>query len=84
MINFLAWIFFSILLLVFTIIRPHPYRFTRFLAFESILGLIFLNADSWFVDPLSLRQLFSWVFLTGSIILVGKGCLLYTSPSPRD
>ena len=76
MINFLAWIFFSILLLVFTIIRPHPYRFTRFLAFESILGLIFLNADSWFVDPLSLRQLFSWVFLTASIIVVGQGFYL--------
>jgi len=76
MVNFLAWIFFSILLMVFTIIRPHPYRFTRFLAFESLLGLLFLNADSWFVDPLSLRQLFSWVFLTGSIIVVGQGFYL--------
>ncbi|MGB2962727.1 MAG: isoprenylcysteine carboxylmethyltransferase family protein [Anaerolineales bacterium] len=76
MVNFLAWIFFSILLLVFTIIRTHPYRFTRFLAFESLLGLIFLNADSWFVDSFSVRQLFSWVFLAGSIIVVGQGFYL--------
>ena len=76
MVYFLTWIFFSILLLVFTLIRPHPYRFTRFLAFENILGLIFLNAESWFVDPFSLRQLFSWFFLAGSIIVVGQGFYL--------
>ncbi len=45
MLNFLLWIFFSALLLAFTLVRLHPYRFTRFLAFDSLLGLIFLNAD---------------------------------------
>ncbi len=69
MLYFWFWVFFSVLLLVFTLIRPHPYRFARFLAFESLLGLIFLNADRWFGDPFSGRQTISWFFLAGSLFL---------------
>ncbi len=76
MLNFLLWILFSALLLAFTFIRPHPYRFTRFLAFDSLLGLIFLNADRWFVDPFSSRQIISWIFLAGSLFLVVHGFTL--------
>ncbi len=50
MVYFLAWVIFTIVLLGFTLARPHPYRFPRFLAFESILSLIFLNAEVWFQD----------------------------------
>jgi protein-S-isoprenylcysteine O-methyltransferase Ste14 len=83
MINFLFWIFFSVLLLAFTLIRPHPYRFTRFLAFDSLLGLIFLNADHWFVDPFSGRQIVSWIFLAGSLILAVHGfTLIKTEGNP--
>jgi len=70
---FAIWIFFTICLLVFTLIRSHPYRFPRFLAFESILSLIFLNAGGWFLNPLSWHQVLSWVFLAGSLLLVGIG-----------
>jgi len=73
MIYFIAWIFFSVVLLGFTLIRPHPYRFTRFLAFESILSLIFLNASTWFREPLSVLQILSWISLTGSLLLVSVG-----------
>ncbi|MCJ7717178.1 MAG: isoprenylcysteine carboxylmethyltransferase family protein [Anaerolineales bacterium] len=73
MVYLIAWILFTILLLVFTLIRPHPYRFTRFMAFESILGLIFLNAESWFVDPFSCIQIISWIFLAGSMFLAAHG-----------
>ncbi len=59
MVYFLAWILFTIILLGFTLARSHPYRFPRFLAFESILSLIFLNATSWFLDPFSAPQVFS-------------------------
>ncbi|RLD94399.1 MAG: isoprenylcysteine carboxylmethyltransferase family protein, partial [Bacteroidetes bacterium] len=53
MVYFLAWILFTIILLGFTLARSHPYRFSRFLAFESILSLIFLNATVWFLEPFS-------------------------------
>ncbi len=71
-----AWGIFTVLLLGFTLSRPHPYRFPRFLAFESILTLLFLNARAWFLDPLSVRQLLSWLFLAGSLVLAGGGFYL--------
>jgi protein-S-isoprenylcysteine O-methyltransferase Ste14 len=75
----------SMLLLVFTLKRPHRHRFPRFFAFESILGLILLNAGSWFRNPLSLRQLVSWIFLVSSLVLALHGFrLLRIAGSPRD
>ena len=76
MIYFLAWGLFTIVLLGFTLARSHPYRFPRFLAFESILSLIFLNANVWFLDPFSFRQVLSWIFLAGSLYLAGHGFYL--------
>ena len=61
---------FSIPLLIFTFKRPHPYRFARFVAFESVLGLLFLNAEIWFYEPFSPHQIVSWLLLMGSLILV--------------
>ena len=80
---FVAWFFCTILLLVFTLIRPHPYRFTRFLAFESLLGLIFLNAEFWFVNPFSGIQIISWILLASSIFLAAHGfSLIKTKGNP--
>lgn len=76
MVYFLGWILFTVILLGFTLARPHPYRVPRFLAFESILSLIFLNAHAWFIDPLSTRQIISWLCLIGSVFLVGSGFFL--------
>jgi len=76
MVYFLAWILFTIILLGFTLARSHPYRFSRFLAFESILSLIFLNAAVWFHDPFSTLQVISWICLIGSIYLVAQGFFL--------
>jgi protein-S-isoprenylcysteine O-methyltransferase Ste14 len=70
------WVIFTTSLLVFTLARPHPYRFPRFLAFESILSLIFLNAQTWFLDPFSWRQIFSWAFLVISLTLAATGFFL--------
>ena len=66
----ITWFVFTIVLLIFTLSRNHPYRFPRFIAFESILSLIFLNFQGWFREPLSLRQILSWICLVGSIYLV--------------
>jgi protein-S-isoprenylcysteine O-methyltransferase Ste14 len=72
----MLWILFSAALLGFTLIRPHPYRATRFLAFEGILSLVFLNARSWFTDPLAIRQIISWILLLGSAALAWHGLQL--------
>lgn len=76
MFYFIPWLVLSAMLLFFTLIRPHPYRFPRFLAFESILSLIFLNARQWFLNPLSLLQVISWLLLAGSLALVLHGFIL--------
>ena len=79
MVNSILWVIFSSLLLLFTLSRPHPYRYPRFLAFESILSLVFLNANDWFVNPLSLWQILSWIFLAASVALVLHGFFLLKS-----
>jgi protein-S-isoprenylcysteine O-methyltransferase Ste14 len=55
--------------------RLHGYP--RFFAFESIFVLVLLNGRSWFRDPLSPRQVVSWLMLTASIgvIVAGFGTL---------
>jgi protein-S-isoprenylcysteine O-methyltransferase Ste14 len=84
MIYWIAWGLFTTLLLGFTLIRPHPYRFSRFLAFESIISLVFLNARVWFMNPFSLLQVLSWISLLGSIALVVHGFfLLKTQGEPE-
>jgi protein-S-isoprenylcysteine O-methyltransferase Ste14 len=50
---------------------PRSHGFYRFIAWECILALFFLNfinLQQWFGDPLSGRQLISWVLLIGCII----------------
>jgi protein-S-isoprenylcysteine O-methyltransferase Ste14 len=66
----IVWLVFTIILLVFTLAREHPYRFPRFIAFESILSLIFLNYQNWFVAPFSFIQIISWLCLVVSLYLV--------------
>jgi protein-S-isoprenylcysteine O-methyltransferase Ste14 len=75
----LLWIVFSAALAAFTLARPHPYRITRFLAFEGIISLLFLNARVWFSDPFSIQQVFSWILLIGSIVLAGDAFWLIKS-----
>ena len=69
------WIFLliTIFLLLFTLARSGRHRFPRFFAFESIIALVLLNAHRWFYDPLSTRQMVSWVFLVISLFLAIHG-----------
>ena len=55
---------------------PHSRGFFRFLAFESILGLILLNLEHWFSDPFSALQIVSWLLLLSSLILAVHGFYL--------
>ncbi|OGL14002.1 MAG: hypothetical protein A3F92_12170 [Candidatus Rokubacteria bacterium RIFCSPLOWO2_12_FULL_71_22] len=53
--------------------HPRSHGFFRFFAFESLLGLIVLNARHWFSDPFAPRQLVSWASLLGSAALAAHG-----------
>ncbi|MGB2763044.1 MAG: isoprenylcysteine carboxylmethyltransferase family protein [Candidatus Aminicenantaceae bacterium] len=85
MIELGIFILLSILLLAFTLSRPHRHRFPRFFAFESLFALVLLNVRSWFRDPLSLSQLISWIFLASSIVLaIHSFRLLRIAGSPEE
>ena len=80
----IPWVIFSVTLLIFTLMRPHPYRFSRFMAFESLLSLAFLNAKVWFLDPFSILQIISWISLIGSLVIAMMGfTALKTKGSPQ-
>lgn len=48
-------------------LRSHA--FYRFLGFESLLGLVIMNFDKWFLDPASPLQIISWALLISSAVL---------------
>ena len=63
----------------------HSHGFYRFFALELILALVLLNVPMWFRDPLSARQLVSYLLLTASLALVIEGVRLLRvigRPSP--
>jgi hypothetical protein len=65
---------------------PRSHGFYRFFAWEAILGLLLLNLDRWFHDPLSPAQIVSWVLLFISAFLaIHVAHLLHTvgKPDPR-
>jgi protein-S-isoprenylcysteine O-methyltransferase Ste14 len=71
-------------LLALTLRGRHAHRVYRYFAFVSVIGLVLLNADAWFRDPLSPRQLTSWVLLAGSIVFAEEGFrLLRGSGAPE-
>jgi protein-S-isoprenylcysteine O-methyltransferase Ste14 len=56
-------------------VRAHG--FYRFLAWETILVMFLMNVNDWFVDPFSIRQVVSWLFLVISLVLVCQGVRLF-------
>ena len=55
------------------------------MAWELLLVLLLLNADLWFRDPFSVRQIASWLLLIASGYLVVEGVrLLRKIGRPRD
>ncbi|NIO49702.1 MAG: isoprenylcysteine carboxylmethyltransferase family protein [Candidatus Aminicenantes bacterium] len=73
MIQLVIFIVLSLLLLVFTLKRPHRHSFYRYFAFVSFLGIVLLNVDVWFRNPFSFVQIISWIFLASSILIAGHG-----------
>ena len=59
-----------------------PYRF---LAWESAVALVILNAHAWFVDSFSVSQMVSWSLLASSLVLVIYSLsLLLANGKPND
>ena len=50
--------------------------FYRFFSWECIIWLFVSNYKFWFVDPFSIKQIFSWLFLLFSGYLVIAGVML--------
>ena len=59
-----------------TLTRPSNYGFYRFWAFTGLLALVLINAEAWFDQPATPRQLLSWCLLAGSVALAAQGFML--------
>jgi protein-S-isoprenylcysteine O-methyltransferase Ste14 len=53
--------------------NPKAHGLYRFFAFESIAGLILVQADAWFVNVVSIRQLIASLLLSASLMLAIHG-----------
>lgn len=79
MTEFIIWVilsvpFFSISRRSLLHITSHG--FYRFIAWECILWLIIVNSRYWFANPLGLAQIFSWIFLLYSLLLLIPAVML--------
>jgi protein-S-isoprenylcysteine O-methyltransferase Ste14 len=64
--------------------KTRSHGFYRFFVFESIMILILLNIDYWFMNPFSWNQILSWIFLLTSIFLAIHGFLLLGKSGQKD
>jgi protein-S-isoprenylcysteine O-methyltransferase Ste14 len=55
------------------------YGLFRFFGFEFLTLLIVWNASRWFRDPLSIRQIVSWIIIAASTALAAHGARLLRS-----
>lgn len=58
------------------LLHPKSHGFPRFFAWEGMLWLLVNNYRSWFHDPFSMHQVFSWLLLITSIYPAVAGFLL--------
>lgn len=78
--NYIVLIVGTIFIILFSWFLSIKYKryhgIARFFAFESIFLLVMLNYKVWFTNPLSFRQISSWILLTISAYSVITGYLL--------
>ena len=73
------WILFavgSILLIVLSrksLVKPGSHGFYRFFAWESMLGLLMLNARFWFTRPFAWNQVIAWFLLFACLVPLAFG-----------
>lgn len=69
---------FIILFSWFVSLREKRYHgIPRFFAFEGLLVLGLIQSPSWFMEPLSVRQVISWLLLTISVIYAVTAFVLF-------
>ena len=56
-----------------SLVKPRSHGFYRFFAFESILALIILNVNFWFMSPGAWHQIISWILLVTALVPLGFG-----------
>ena len=74
--NLLLFILLSLPLLLLSwraLFQVKSHGFYRFFAWEGILWLFLSNYPHWFVRPLAVHQVFSWILLFASLYLVIVG-----------
>ena len=59
-----------------SLLNPYSHGFYRYFAFVAVIGLIILNSQYWFLDPLSPFQKVSWTLLAFSILLAVSGFIM--------
>jgi len=78
--NYIVLITGTVLIILFSWFLSIKYKryhgIARFFAFESVFILVMLNYRVWFVNPLSVNQIISWVLLIISLYAVTTGYLL--------
>jgi len=75
----IAFLVLSILLIVIswrTLFDIRSHGFYRFFSWECIIWLFVTNYKFWYIDPLGMKQILSWIFLFWSAYLVIAGALL--------
>jgi len=73
---FLILTFFVIILSRKSLFHFHSHGFYRFFSWECILWLLVSNSTYWFANPLSVKQIISWILLFYSVYLVIAGAIL--------
>jgi protein-S-isoprenylcysteine O-methyltransferase Ste14 len=67
------------------LMNPKSHGFYRFFGWEGIAWLLACNYSYWFVNPLSMMQIGSWLLLAVSIYYVAAGTpLLIKSGKPKQ
>lgn len=69
-----------------SILALRSHGFYRFFAWESILALILINLPVWFLNPVAINQIASWLVLFVSVFLLIHGITLLSiigDPSKR-
>ena len=77
--DFFIWLVLSVPIIVISrrsLLHISSHGFYRFLAWECILWLIIVNCRYWFANPLGLAQIFSWIFLLYSLVLLIPAVML--------
>ena len=68
-----------------TLFDIKSHGFPRFFSWECIIALFVANYKFWFVEPLSVKQVISWLLLVISAYMVDRRCpASQKSPQTRN